>query len=88
MSHYSPHDGFTDLVQSDVADVADVADADAVLVLTEWDEFRSSDPAALRAIVGNPAIIDARNCLDAVAWRRQGGATSAWGPRTKPNFRP
>ena len=49
-----------------------VADADAVLVLTEWDEFRSSDPAALRAIVGNPAIIDARNCLDAVAWRAAG----------------
>ena len=49
-----------------------VADADAVLVLTEWDEFRASDPAALRAIVGNPAIIDARNCLDAVAWRAAG----------------
>jgi len=41
-------------------------------VLTEWDEFRASDPAALRGIVGNPAIIDARNCLDAVAWRAAG----------------
>jgi len=49
-----------------------VADADAVLVLTEWDEFRSSDPAALRAIVGSPSIIDARNCLDAGAWRAAG----------------
>jgi len=56
-----------------------VADADAVLVLTEWDEFRASDPAALRGIVGNPAIIDARNCLDAVAWRAAGWAYTGLG---------
>ena len=56
-----------------------VADADAVLVLTEWDEFRASDPAALRAIVGNPAIIDARNCLDAAAWRAAGWAYTGLG---------
>jgi len=49
-----------------------VTGADAVLVLTEWDEFTSSDPTALATLVANPSIIDARNCLDAAAWRRAG----------------
>ena len=46
--------------------------ADVVLVLTEWAEFRSIDPAALKAIVRSASVIDGRNCLDAVAWRAAG----------------
>ena len=62
------------------------AGADAMLVLTEWDEFRSSDPIALGAMVESRVIIDARNCLDATAWRAAGwsftglGASSSRAP--------
>jgi UDPglucose 6-dehydrogenase len=42
--------------------------ADVVLVLTEWAEFRSIDPAALKATVRSASVIDGRNCLDASAW--------------------
>jgi UDPglucose 6-dehydrogenase len=50
------------------------AGADVVLVLTEWAEFRSIDPIALKAIVRSPSVIDGRNCLDASAWRAAGWA--------------
>ncbi len=46
--------------------------ADAVMHLTEWKEFRAIDPAALKAIVARPIVIDARNILDAKAWRAAG----------------
>jgi len=48
------------------------AGADALLVLTEWDEFKESNPAELLGLVASPTIIDARNCLDASAWRSAG----------------
>jgi len=46
--------------------------ADAVVLVTEWPEFRALDPVATRALVARPVIIDARNCLDAAAWREAG----------------
>lgn len=46
--------------------------ADVVLVLTEWAEFRSMDPVALKAVVQCASVIDGRNCLDAPAWRAVG----------------
>ncbi|GAB2604899.1 UDP-glucose dehydrogenase family protein [Pseudactinotalea suaedae] len=49
-----------------------VTDADAVLVLTEWNEFTSMDPAALAALVSSPTVVDARHCLDAERWRAAG----------------
>jgi UDPglucose 6-dehydrogenase len=48
------------------------AGADAVLVLTEWQEFRDLDPAVVAAAVAHPRVVDGRNCLDAAAWRRAG----------------
>jgi UDPglucose 6-dehydrogenase len=53
--------------------------ADAVLVLTEWPEFRSIDPVALRAIVRSASVIDGRNCLDAAAWRAAGWTYRGFG---------
>jgi UDPglucose 6-dehydrogenase len=35
--------------------------ADAILILTEWDEFRSIDWVRLKQIVDRPLIIDGRN---------------------------
>lgn len=46
--------------------------ADAVLLLTEWKEFRALDPVVLGSIVGTRAIVDGRNCLDPVQWRQAG----------------
>ena len=47
-------------------------DADLVLHLTEWQEFRDMDPTALAAVVSQQQIIDARNALDPVRWRAAG----------------
>jgi UDPglucose 6-dehydrogenase len=49
-----------------------VRDADVVLVLTEWEEFRHADPAVLASVVGHRRIVDGRNCLDPVGWRAAG----------------
>jgi len=49
-----------------------VTDADALLVLTEWAEFVDADPVKLAGLVNTPVVIDARNCLDAAAWRGAG----------------
>ena len=46
--------------------------ADIVLHLTEWTDYRSIDPEALRSIVANPVLIDGRCTLDAEAWRAAG----------------
>ncbi len=53
--------------------------ADAMLVLTEWDEFRTSNPVSLGKIVNSRVIIDARNCLDAASWRSAGWSFSGLG---------
>ena len=46
--------------------------ASALLVLTEWDEFRSADLPAVRAALLAPVIVDARNLLDPGAVRAAG----------------
>ncbi len=47
-------------------------DADLVLHLTEWQEFRAIEPTTMRSWVRTPTIIDGRNCLDAAAYRAAG----------------
>lgn len=47
-------------------------DADLVLHLTEWPEFRELDPAAVGEVVRRRNVIDGRNCLDVDAWRGAG----------------
>jgi UDPglucose 6-dehydrogenase len=49
-----------------------VKDADVVLVLTEWEEFRHADPVALASAVRSPRVVDGRNCLDPERWRSAG----------------
>ncbi len=49
-----------------------VADADAVLVLTEWAQYRALDPETVGALVRHRRIVDGRNCLDREAWRAAG----------------
>jgi UDPglucose 6-dehydrogenase len=58
------------------ADSAEFAcrDADLVLHLTEWLEFRELDPVVVGNVVRGKIIIDGRNCLDVDAWRAAGWA--------------
>lgn len=58
--------------------------ADVVLVLTEWEEFRSIDPAVLRTTVRCASVVDGRNCLDARAWRQAGWYYRALGRPSLP----
>jgi len=47
-------------------------DADVVVVVTEWKEFREMDPVEVAELTAGKTVIDGRNCLDAVAWRAAG----------------
>ncbi|MCL9665103.1 UDP-glucose/GDP-mannose dehydrogenase family protein [Curtobacterium albidum] len=47
-------------------------DADLVLVLTEWAEFRELDPRVVADLVAAPVVLDGRNCLDRDAWTAAG----------------
>jgi len=49
-----------------------VANADALLLLTEWDEYRNLDPFELMSAVSTPRILDGRNVLDPAKWRAAG----------------
>jgi len=46
--------------------------ADALAIITEWQEFRSPDFAAIRQKLKTPAIFDGRNLYDPAAVRAQG----------------
>jgi UDPglucose 6-dehydrogenase len=54
-------------------------DADVVLLLTEWRDYRDLDPADISTVVTARRIIDARNALDPVAWRNAGWTYRALG---------
>ena len=47
-------------------------DADVVLHLTEWREFRDMDPDVLGDVVSRRYIVDGRNALDPGRWRAAG----------------
>ncbi|MFD5073422.1 UDP-glucose dehydrogenase family protein [Streptomyces sp. NPDC058371] len=53
--------------------------ADLILHLTEWQEYRDLDPAALASTVRSPRIVDARNALPAERWQAAGWTVRALG---------
>ena len=56
-----------------VADPYDACvDADALVVLTEWDEFRWLDFERVAALMSHAELVDTRNLLDPAAMRRIG----------------
>ena len=69
--------------QLDYAATADEAAhrADAVLVLTEWSEYRELDPAAFGRVVRQKRVLDGRNALDREAWTAAGWTYRALGRR-------
>ncbi|WP_062354652.1 UDP-glucose dehydrogenase family protein [Herbidospora yilanensis] len=62
---------------SSAMDVA--ADADVVVLLTEWTEFREIEPSALASVVKHRRIVDGRHALDAEFWRAEGWEYRALG---------
>jgi UDPglucose 6-dehydrogenase len=67
-----------DLHFEDKVEVA-VAGADVVLLLTEWQQYRDLDPAALADRVRARNMLDGRNVLDPQRWREAGWTYRALG---------
>jgi UDPglucose 6-dehydrogenase len=55
--------------------------ADAVLVLTEWQEFVDLDPDLLADRVRSRVVVDGRNCLDVQRWQQAGWRVHCLGRR-------
>ncbi|WP_209020772.1 UDP-glucose/GDP-mannose dehydrogenase family protein [Nocardioides sp. 1609] len=56
-------------------------DADVLLHLTEWPEFRAVDPADVGAVMAHRRLLDGRNLLDLPAWRAAGFVARGLGTR-------
>ena len=53
--------------------------ADALAVVTEWQEFRSPDFAAIKANLKTPAIFDGRNLYDPAVLKAWASSTTRSG---------
>jgi UDPglucose 6-dehydrogenase len=60
---------YPDLDYAESAQAA-VQDADVVVLLTEWDEFKNADPELLGKLVRRRQIVDARHALDLRRWQQ------------------
>jgi UDPglucose 6-dehydrogenase len=60
-----------------------VRDADAVVVVTEWPEFRELDWARVSRLVRRHMVVDGRNCLDAEALTAAGFTYISMGRATR-----
>jgi UDPglucose 6-dehydrogenase len=49
-----------------------IQDADVVMLLTEWQEFRDLDPSTTGELVASKVLVDGRLCLDPAQWRAAG----------------
>jgi UDPglucose 6-dehydrogenase len=69
--------------QLDYADTPEEAAerADAVLVLTEWQQYRDLDPVAFGKVVAKKRVLDGRNALDRGSWVAAGWSYRALGRR-------
>ncbi|WP_345763720.1 UDP-glucose dehydrogenase family protein [Diaminobutyricibacter sp. McL0608] len=56
-------------------------DADAVVLVTEWPEYKALDPVQVAGLVRGTVIVDGRNCLDAEQWRAAGWTYRGLGRR-------
>jgi len=54
-------------------------EADVVVLLTEWREYRDLDPRALAEHVAHRRVLDGRNALDPAVWRDAGWSYRALG---------
>lgn len=83
---YDPKANETARARFPTLDYADTAldaarDADLLLHLTEWPEFREVDPVTLGSVVRRQQVLDGRNKLDLEAWRAAGWTARGLGRR-------
>ncbi|WP_340538969.1 UDP-glucose dehydrogenase family protein [Nocardioides sp. GXZ039] len=71
---------FPTLAYADTA-VDAARDADLLLHLTEWPEFRAADPEEVGSVMAHRRILDGRNLLDLAAWRAAGFEARGLGRR-------
>ena len=53
--------------------------SEAVVIATEWKQFKRLDPADTATKVARPVVFDARNILDPTAWRNAGWTYTGMG---------
>jgi UDPglucose 6-dehydrogenase len=68
----APVPGFTDGIAVTDNAMTAAKDADAIVVLTEWPEFRALDWPALARVAATRTVVDTRNLLDPDVLRRAG----------------
>ena len=78
--------GTTSLFQMCVNAYEAADGADAVVIATEWPEFRELDFARLRSRLRRPVILDAKNLLDPEALAHAGFVYLGIGRGTKPGI--
>jgi UDPglucose 6-dehydrogenase len=52
--------------------IQSIENADAIVVLTEWQEFKSVKPELIGKAVKQKIVVDARNLLDKTKWEKSG----------------
>jgi UDPglucose 6-dehydrogenase len=58
---------------------------DAIVLATEWQEYRDLEPDSVAHLVANKFIIDGRNVLDVAKWRLAGFKVEVLGKASKSN---
>ncbi|MBP2151666.1 UDPglucose 6-dehydrogenase [Xanthobacter flavus] len=58
--------------------------ADALVIVTEWDAFRALDLKRIRALMGQPVVVDLRNIYRSDEWLRWASTIRAWGVSCRP----
>jgi len=53
--------------------------SNALVIVTEWGEFRDLDLAKIKDLLANPIIVDGRNIFDPVKMKRLGFIYKAMG---------
>jgi UDPglucose 6-dehydrogenase len=48
------------------------SDVDAIVLLTEWEDFKNLNPDSIKKLVKNQIIIDSRNILNRDLWMKSG----------------
>ena len=64
--------GIPDSLEISLSPIEVTVNADVLLVLTEWDDFKWISPSTIAISMAGKQIIDARNLLDRKDWERTG----------------
>ena len=67
-----PRPGVPDGIDLAGTEVDACRGADALIVLTEWDQFKWVAPHDVAAVMAGRAVVDGRNLLDRNTWRKAG----------------